>query len=232
MISYFLPHKNGSNQSHLVEAGLEMLLRPGDDSPKFADLPGPGPGELPGQIVSWGNSESLAYLPEKQDWFEIPADSERNLPKGRYWIGTLKGAKPLPDNFARNTMIGGEVRMILGDGQYWEIPNSNLFPMKFGLGDNGEMKKVPRDDYKHIFQRTTWALDLLIKSIENDQPVDEAEAVEYCVEILSMNYRLNREIVLWLGLLEPTLLTQFMAYTTEVDRITEIYEEVKKKATP
>lgn len=230
MISYFLPHKNGSNSTHLIEAGLEQLLRSGDDVPKFADLPGTGPGDLPGQIVTWGSSESLAYLPEKQDWYEIPADPVRGLPKGRYWIGKLKGEKPLPDDFARNTMIAGEVRMVLGDGQYWEIPNSNLFPMKFGLGENGEMVKVPRDDYRHVFKRTTWALDLLINSIQNNEPIDEEEAVTYCVEILSMNYRINREIVLWLGLLEPTLLTQFMSFTTEVDRITEIYEEVKKKA--
>ena len=145
-------------------------------------------------------------------------------------VVAIASSRKVPWLYEPRTMIAGEVRMVLGDGQYWEIPNSNLFPMKFGLGENGEMVKVPRDDYRHVFKRTTWALDLLINSIQNNEPIDEEEAVTYCVEILSMNYRINREIVLWLGLLEPTLLTQFMSFTTEVDRITEIYEEVKKKA--
>lgn len=231
MISYFIPNKNGSNPQHLIDVGLDMLLRPDDDPPRFADLPGTGPDNLSGQLVSW-QSQGLSYLPDQQDWFEIPADTRRKLPKGRYWVGTSKGAIPTPADFARTTMFEGPVEMMLSDGHQWNVPNSAAFPMKFGLGEDGELAKVPRADFKHLFQRTVWAMNLLEQAVLNSEDVDEEQSVDYCVELLSLNYRINREIALWLGLFDPKTITQFMMFTTDYNRITEIYEEVKKKDSP
>ncbi|QDT95554.1 hypothetical protein [Gimesia aquarii] len=231
MINFFIPNKSGANPKHLIEVGLETLLSPNDNQPLFHDLAGPGPDNLSGQIVSW-QDEGLAYRPDQQEWFEIPADRRRKLPKGRYWIGSLKGAKPTAVDFARNSMLPGQAEMLLGDGQYWKIPNCSLFPMQFSLGTDGETTKVPRPEFKRIFERTVWAMDLLETSIKNDQPIDEEPALDYCIEMLNLNYRVNREIVLWLNLLSPERLPQLMAHSTDTERITKIFEEVKKKGTP
>lgn len=229
MISFFLPHKNGSNADHLREVGLDMLLREGDEAPRFADLDGPGPGDKPGQIVSW-SGEGLSYLPEQQEWYEIPACRDRNLPKGRYWIGTLKGIKASPADFVRRNKVDGAAELLLCDGNRWTVPNSASFPMQFGLGDEGEMKKIPRADFVNLFNRTIWAMKLLEQSLNDGSQIDEEQSLDYCVELLSLNYRINREIVLWLGLFDPNNLSQFMMFTTDYIRITEIYEDVKKKA--
>ena len=100
MISYFLPNKMAANPQNILDVGLDMLLREGDASPRFADLAGTGPGDQPGQLVSW-TGEGLAYLPEQQTWTPALPDPKRELKAERYWIGTRKGEKPTPKELAR-----------------------------------------------------------------------------------------------------------------------------------
>ncbi|QDT26797.1 hypothetical protein Enr10x_21070 [Gimesia panareensis] len=231
MISYFLPHKNGSNQNHLVEAGLEMLLRPGDDSPKFADLPGPGPGDLPGQIVSWGSSECLAYLPEQQTWTPAPPDPKREQPAERYWIGRPKGQLPGPKDLARkadSTYDG--IPMRLGDGNNWVMPNALRFPHYLGYDESGHYDRFPANECRSLYDRTLWALDHAQQVMRNETEFDDQRTFEYVIEMLAINYRICPQLVSMLQLFNDANLFRAMCNTTDVDQLFSIQEDLKKNS--
>lgn len=230
MISYFIPHKNGSNHQHLVDAGLEMLLREGDENPRFADLAGTGPGELPGQIVSW-TDEGLFYLPEKQDWVPALPDPQRKLKAGRYWIGTLKGQKPTPADLARKesaTHLG--FGMILGDGCPWTIPNAMALPHYMGFNDQGELDRYPVKECMPLYERTLWALGHAIAVLRDECEFDSQSAFYYMVEMLSVNYRICPQLVSSLQLFNEQNLFTAMGKTTDVEQILRIQDELKKNS--
>lgn len=231
MISYFLPHKNGSNQNHLVEAGLEMLLRPGDDGPKFADLPGPGPGDLPGQIVSWGSSESLAYLPDKQDWTPALPDPKKELAAGRYWIGRPKGQLPGPYDLARKpeaTFEGIETK--LGDGCKWVMPNALRFPHYLGFDQDGNYDRFPARECQPLYDRTLWALNHAQQVMRKETEFDHQRTFEYVIEMLAVNYRICPQLVSMLQLFNDSNLFRAMCNTTDVDQLFMIQEDLKKNS--
>jgi len=229
MISYFIPHKNGANRQHLVDAGLEMLLREGDESPRFGDLAGTGPGELPGQIVSW--SEDVFYLPDKQDWTPALPDPKRGLKAGRYWIGTLKGQKPTPAELARKESVAYDgIGMILGDGNAWVIPNALAFPHYLGLNPEGELDRFPVQDCMPVYERTLWALEHAQKFIQGEAELDSKAAFVYVTEMLAVNYRICPQLVSSLQLFNEQNLFVALCNTTDVDRLLKIREELKKNS--
>lgn len=230
MISYFLPHKSASNQQHLIDVGLEMLLRDGDASPRFADLSGPGPGELPGQLVSW-SGEGTSYLPEQQDWIPAPPDPKRELPKGRFWIGTLKGRKPTPDELQRKAdIIYQGVPTKLGDGNTWIIPNSAGFPHYIGINEKGELGRLPTDDCLPHYERTLWAFEHAQAVIEDEDNFDVDKSFEYVIEMLALNYRICPELASQIQLINEEDLLVALSRTTDFRRLQNISEEVKKNS--
>lgn len=230
MISYFLPNKNAANPQHLVEVGLEMLLRPGDETPRFADLDRTGPGDKPGQIVSW-SGESLAYLPEKQNWVPALPDPKRNLPAGRYWIGLPKGQLPGPTDLARKreaTFDG--LMMQLGDGNPWVMPNALRFPHYLGFNDAGEYERFPTKDCQPLYERTLWALDHAQSVIREQADFDMQAAFDYVIEMLAVNYRICPQLVSMLQLFNDSNLFMALSKTTDVEQLIMIREEVKKNS--
>lgn len=229
MISYFLPNKNGTNPQNLIDVGLDILIRDGDEGPKFADLAGTGPGDQPGQIVSW-SGECLAYLPEKQDWIPALPDPERGLPAERYWIGKSKGSTPGPLNLARaDSATFDGIPIELGDGNIWVLPNAFRLPHYLGYNEAGEYDRFPVKECMPIYKRTLWALEHAQAVFRKETDFDHKQTFKYVSEMLAVNYRICPQLVSMLQLFNDTNLFRAMCNTTDVEQLIQIQEDLKKK---
>jgi hypothetical protein len=216
----FIPHKHAANRQHLIDAGLADLVRPDDEQPLCNDLVGPGPGDLPGQIWSWGEGIP-AYLPERQTWTKDPL--------GRYWLGITNGDPPKPTELVRKRPVEG-LGTVLGDGQEWVIPNVVRLPTVFDLDAQAKPIRVPHPRYKAFVDECGWAfqsvVDVLLKTAEPEWQ----RSLDFVVMALGINYRLTKEIAIRLGFLDESVLHTLMAKATDAPRIRELIDELKKKA--
>ena len=216
----FIPNKSAANQQHLIDAGLGDLLRPDDEAPLCGDLIGPGPGDLPGQIWAWGDAIP-AYLPDQQTW---TAD-----PLGRYWLGITTADRPRPAELVRKRFVEG-LGTILNDGHEWIIPNVVRLPTVFGLDANAQPTRVAHPRYKKFVDECGWAFQAVVDVLLNKTEPDWQRSLDFVVMALAINYRINREIAIHLGILDESILHTLMAKATDAPRIREIIEEIKKKA--
>jgi hypothetical protein len=244
----FIPGKHGADLKHLVDVGLGDLLRleAGDRGPNGSDLLSAGPGGNRGVVFSFSGSVVPGYAAEKQTWQPAkpgwmpspkPSPSGRGqgegagapLPAGRFWFGWPQDSPPRPADLVRDpkaTLDGYLVQ--LADGNSWAIPNGMLLPCRFALDEAGDPQKVPCREVAAIHARTLWAFQAIQRQIETNEPPPWRESLEYAAEMLSLNYRLNLELALALGLFDERNLGNILKASTDLDQLIAISQ--KKRA--
>jgi hypothetical protein len=214
----FIPNKTGPNRQNLQDVGLGDLLRAGD-MPLWMDLSGNGPGDLPGQVWTWPSGAAIpAYLPDQQTW----------TCHGPYWLGTWNSNRATPKELLRNELVDGPVAD-LADGQSWGIPNLTKLPAVFALDSEFKPIKVPHPKFGEFVGRCAWATEAVIQFLETRQAPDWAAALEFCAQALAINYRVNLQIAVTLGLFNEKLLPRVMMFAADSERILNVLEDVKKK---
>lgn len=215
----FIPDRTGANQVHLAQAGLTRLVRPDDDSPSATDMVATGPGGLYGQTWGWlgDGGEANGYIPEGQTWLRNEA--------GAYWVGWQYDRAPSPATLRRKSLLPGRV-VTLGDGQMWVVPSVMELPQQAKLR-GGQWKWESETRFADFVSRSEWAFDLARTWLADPGPVP-IEAMDYAIEVLSMNYRLVPEIIDHLGLMTPVTLMQVLAASTDLQRLLAIEAELKK----
>lgn len=216
----FIPNKFASNRQNLIDAGLGDLLREGDEMPACGDLVGPGPGDLPGQVWTWGDGIP-AYLPDRQTW------TEGRL--GQYWFGVETAKPPTPDELLRRNPVEG-LTQLLADGREWMLPSVFRLPAVFGFDGRGEVAKVPHPRYASFCDECGWAIEAVIGGLKGDV-LDWQRAFQFAVSALSINYRINAAVAIHLGLLNDGLLPTLLAKTSDVTRVYQIMDDLKKRTT-
>ena len=216
----FLPNKRGPSRQNLSDVGLGDLLLTGDDPHAWSDLDGHGPGETPGgQIVTW--NDPPVYQPTQQTW--------RQSKSGQYWFGTWNGKPTKPQDIQRRHPIKGLMQTLL-DGQDWQLPNVTQLPSVFDLDAKGEPVRVATAPYSAFADECLWVCDAVITAIETGiEPDDWKRIFKFAVWCLTVNYRVNAQIAVWLGLLDDTLIHTIAAKATDAARIRDVIEELKKK---
>lgn len=220
----FLPDKRGSNPFHLVEAGLSYLDRPGDHL-SYTDLESTGPGGKPGVIAGWiedrptPDTELFGYAPQRQTWIESA--------NGKYWVGWQNDRPPSPATLARREMIDGP-RLELGDGNEWQLIAAARLPQQARL-ISGNWEWAPQQRFASFVERTAWAFDVARKTLESGAGIP-IEAVDYAMGVLSWNYRITPEIADRLGLFTAEVLFHLLATTSDMKRLVEIQDTLKKTA--
>jgi hypothetical protein len=210
----FIPNKTGCNLDYLREVGLEQLLRDGDSMPMAVDVISNGPGGGGGIVFYWMRSTKLpGYHPEQQSWHAAKPDTSRNLPAARFYV-SVDGDTPdtlLRDEAARLPGYFAE----LADGREWAIPNSAMLPFLFGIGDQGEIVRLPKRSVAPVAERMGWAFDSLERMLRDGAEVPWEEGISYAAEMLSLNYRLNRELCLLLGLLDSQSVGRILRFSID-----------------
>lgn len=214
----FLPDKTGPSRQNLISLGLGDLLLTGDDIHAWSDLDGRGPGDVRGQIVTW--NDAPVYQPDQQTW--------RQAANGLYWFGTWNGKPTKPEDIQRRRPVAG-LTQALKDGRDWQLPNVVNLPCTFDLDPSGEPVRVAAAPYSEFAAECAWAASAVVDAIENRIEPDWKRIFKFAVSCLSVNYRVNAQIAVFLGLLDDSLIHTIAAKCTDTARIQQVIDELKKK---
>jgi hypothetical protein len=207
----------------LTGVGLEELLREGDAKPQTLDVPANGPHGGPGLILHWDRPRDQ---PQRATWKAAAPDSARKLPAKRFWISFDPNESP--ETLKRDAMLQG-IRLTLCDGCEWLVPNVTSLPFRFSIDDEGHACQTPTAKAVKVQERMLWAFNALHALITEKTPIPIEEAIAYAAEMLSLNYRVNREICLELGLFDRDKVLEVLKFSTDLPRLIAIAIDVKKK---
>ncbi len=113
-----------------------------------------------------------------------------------HWLGYWKETPPSPEDLKRPKTISGERVTIAG--QEWIIPLTgprgiNL-PSAFDFGDDGKWNPVEDEEYRDLMKLSEEMMDALGDS-EYDAVKQMELSLQFCADLLSVNYRVsNREV--------------------------------------
>lgn len=212
------------NPQLLQQLGLAGLCADGDQgsiTPVLAE----GPDDGGGLLIEFGKPTGKW---KASVWDPCWPDPKLNLPAGRFWWGFPKsGLKP--EMLAYQRQFEGTARR-LGDGNVWMLPNMLSLPHRFtGDPQTGLEVREVHPDWTHLYERLVWAFDWCQLAIEKGLHVlPETECREYLCEVLGVNYRINRELVLRLRLLDGDWWNR-LASTTDVQKLMAIEKELREK---
>ncbi|HEV3022169.1 MAG TPA: hypothetical protein VGX76_06865 [Pirellulales bacterium] len=210
MFAIYLPARTGANPKHLADVGLGDLLSPGDESPSFTDL-SQGPDGGQGLVVHWGGA---IYASADFDWTKSPRlDANSSTPA--FWLGK-SGTLGL-DDFARKRQLRGQ-RVTLADGNDWTIAVAQQLPCVLGLDAGGAWTGVCDPQYSAYYAACWGFWDALeVSSTSGGAVVSWSKGADFACQALAVNYRVNRDVVAWLGLLRDDLLWEIAKAAVEFD---------------
>lgn len=222
----FIPKEGGADPRKLAKVGLGHLLGNNERGPEMADVLDHGPDGGPGLIFTWPGSLP-AYRPGELQWFPAKPDKAANLAAGRFWWGYNPAQPPTADELLRGVTLKG--KPYSWRGNIWLVPNVLLLPHRFELDDEGEEVRVVDDTHKHIGERAVWAFNAIKTSIETETPKPEKELRRYALEMLSLNYRLFRDLAHRMGILHDDSWYGFCLASLDLDTLLQVTQEVAKK---
>lgn len=237
------------------KAGIGNLLR-GDTAPvEFAEVVRNGPDGTFGMLATWRETEKVKHgaapplsLSPDWEWKPVCANADLELPEKRYWFGIHREHKPTPDDlavFRGQCFPGGEI--LLDDGQRWVIPSVTKLPSQIGLNSEGRVEKRVAEQHKWYVGKA-WEIakpvfetiddqewldalsDSEIAASEQTVTVELTDIWEFAVHALALNYRVNQEVVDFLGLLSGTTLLAIVMAAIDFPDISRVRNQKKRAA--
>ena len=233
MYQIFIPKISGANPRHLDKVGLGHLLQDGDVGPQMCDVLDHGPDGGPGLLFSWPGTHP-AYVPGELTWYPAKPDPVSPPPEdrmlqtfpGRFWWG-IPNSGITPNDITRSTHLPG--KWIDINGQTWHMPNILLLPHDFILDDQGREAREVSPHYRSIYERGTWAYELIRAQIADGIPAPAAELRRYVLEMLSLNYRLFRDLAYHLRLMTEQNWFLLACASIDIETLIQIEQDVAKK---
>jgi hypothetical protein len=244
MYQIYIPNVTGPLVDHLVAAGLGDILDP--NNPPAGTLAPQGPDGASGMVFYWSPPpRPPGYRPEQQVWTACKA--RKDLHAGRVWLGRSGGQKsevgdqksdlrpPISDldpaSIARRTQLPG-IPVRLADGQEWLVPTALRLPKRWTLGDDGEGKPAVQDRYRAFYSRCETMFNWFRNYSPGEHDVTIPGGFSLAVEALSLNYRLNADLIDWLGLFTDAALVAVLGATFEWETLKEIEHQKKTADSP
>jgi hypothetical protein len=219
----YLPGCRGASPDHLRNVGLEPLLDDGTSLSSIDVVGGPDRGR--GTIFYFGDHPRPGYFAKEQSW--SPCKPNGTLPAKRFWLGYAHGAKPRPTDLMRRSSLGGE-EVLLADGNAWRIPAPAKLPHTYALDSQGRPVRKTKSAYQEWVDRAFSLGDRIMEWRRGGKPdLSIAGTFSFMVATLAMNYRVNADVVDWLGLLDD------VSFARIIDAVFELgaLEQLEKKKT-
>lgn len=212
MLMYYVPIETAVNLEVARRKGLGHAF----DSPEVNSCGNArGPGGIKGQVCSQGQitGGNLAYLPDEQTWIKIPGTECH--------VGKYNSELIPPQELARPRQLDG-YWIELGDGQKWLVPIAlqgpapnapepqlrSALPMTLGLDAEGRwISSGILPAYEPLWEAASKWWDATVHSSFDEDSrqvqyeLSVAEALDLCVTILAVNYRIGKAEAALLGLL-------------------------------
>lgn len=183
-----------------------------------------GPHDGPGMLFHWSET-CRGYQRAHQEWHWLPSG---------HWIGWEKGGTITPDDLQRTEMQLGE-DVELEDGQKWLVPIVRSLPGVFGFDEHGNLVEQPRAEYRDLCEYATevvlhrWFFQADKDEVEEKREVEWSEVARFAARVLGINYRVNFEVLIALGLLGSRSTPLVARAAVEFDRILQDSLRLVKK---
>lgn len=219
----YLPGQRGADPELLRAVGLGDILDENqgvDASP--IDSKGPDGG---GGVIFFFGDTIPGYRAGSQIW--QPAKPAKDLAAGRFWLGIEANQRPTPSDLQRHVHFGGAL-VKLDDGNEWMVPIAQRLPHRLSIDENGNPVRVPKRKYEEFYRRTVGYYQSIVSfGNQSEQSVTFADAWPHAVEALTMNYRVNADVIDFLELLDDVNVITVVCATFEMGVLMEI--EAQKK---
>lgn len=219
----YIPGVRGADPEHLRRVGLAGILDPklGIDS---VDVLSNGPDGGWGVCFYWPGCPRFGVHKKHQEW--SPAKPDGELPAGRFWMGRDNDAPVTPEALLRPDHLGGK-SVQLDDGREWLIPVARSLPHRYGKDEQGRIARIVKHDYRSFYDRALHFYERFLALSVGGEDITLTDAWGFAVEALSMNYRLDENIIDWLGLLTDDNIVLLIGATFEFTTICAL--DVQKK---
>jgi hypothetical protein len=196
----YIPRAEIADAATLREAGLGEIVRDGQPVSRPIEK---GPDGGPGAICYWPSPEwAQEYDPDRQRWEAAKPDAERKLPAGRCWFGVDRQYPPRPSEIARTRRVQIKaVPVRLSDGNEWLVPRARNLPSRVKIDEaDGFLRENEAAMPEHVAAAQRIVGWLTADSGDPEIPI--LDGWQIAVRFLGINYRLERNLVAFLGLLE------------------------------
>lgn len=196
-VGVFIPNCKTNDVAELQNIGCDNLFDRRHGA-IFADC-FDGPQGQAGKLVyaGMGNSAVSMYAPARQTWLDC----------GDYQLGFWNHLRPTPEMLQKDVLIDGE-QVILCDDSAWTVPIPNYFPKRLTIDrTTGEETYATAPQYASYIARCNELLMLFISDkfqqrVESEHVVHIPGGLTFAAEALAQNYRVNRDLVDLLGLID------------------------------
>lgn len=234
---YFLPgDADRFSRQRLADAGLLGLVRVEGLTERGVRSGGPDGGSgmviVPRPELAEGLAATPGYFPAAQIWEQSP--------DGKYWVGYEREQPPRPLDLGRAEVVDGHA-VTLGDGNEWLIPVGRLamggtrFEKRLRLGPAGEWVSEVLPAYHELVEQAERIHAFLLAG-DGEASMDDAEAIDLAVRLLTLNYRIGRLEASALGLLTTRCVGKVLEAFIDVPSIVQISQAMsdaqKKSALP
>ncbi len=223
MLVYYVPEARAAGLDSIRDAlaRLELAGLLGDPpaDPEALPLAGGGPDGGAGRLLWWPPARTRLEGPHEwyrprlhRDWLwrEAPRGADR---QPRYWLGWDPLRPYRPEQLARPHAVPG-IDVQMADGNKWCFPVARVLPRVFGLSSGGEWTSQVRPEYaawveqaEAMYPRLQRVLESLIEKTQGQTGPAQAETtiaqgMDWIAASLAINYRVTRETVGLLGLVD------------------------------
>lgn len=224
----YLPGKRGATPDHLRAVGLERLL---DDQmmPTAIEAFEFTPDGSSGVVFYWQDLANPHNMPQHlgchpdQEW--TPAKPKGDLPAARFWLGKDRGGVITPAALARSRQLDGDL-VDLDDGHKWLIPKATRAPKRYSLDEQGVPRLVVYPEYQQFYDLAAQNFAILAIARQGED-ITLVDAWNFAERALAYNYRINSDVIDWLGLLGQVSMLYLIGATFEYAALLEI--EAQKK---
>lgn len=223
------------NREILVERGLARTFADVEaEKCAYSELTGLGPGNFSGSLlcalpVDGECPIRLHYAPTLQDWHEFDA----------YFVGIDKEHPPTPECLKRKDQFNGYPIELGHAKAKWVLPiirdpdGGTRLPRDWTLEADGSVSETIRADYIALWEEFGEVVDLFF-SPDDPGPagvvsMDRDRAMQLCLKVLGLNYRIGRAEQNLLGLVNAETWVTILAASVDVYTFWAIYQETQDK---
>jgi hypothetical protein len=225
----YIPEARGCSSDRLRAVGLETLLD-ADTPVTGLDVLG-GPDRGAGVMFYFGDHPRPGYHPAEQTWSPCKPSGDR--PAKRFWMGRSLKSPLVPHDIARRPTLGG-IATKLADDQLWLVPTPKRLPRVYELDGLGRPVRALKSIYRDWVDRAWEYFELVLKwrAEGGELGLTVAGGFFFAVGALGMNYRLNADLVDWLGLVDDMAFLRILNSVFELDALEALEHEKKNLAVP
>ncbi|HET6428642.1 MAG TPA: hypothetical protein VFJ30_09550 [Phycisphaerae bacterium] len=225
-------------------AGALADCEAGDCS--LMELSGAGPGGHSGTILCALPADQraptrLGYYPDFQTWTEVtlegPEAAGRPLPAaGRsLFVGLDNEHPPGPGCLARKRQIPG-YDVELGDGRPWTVPvirdpkDASRLPSRWTYGPGRKARTTLRAEYRAVWESWGPVVQFFFDPTGSpDLAMGIQEAMDRCLRVLALNYRVGPHEQSLLDLVGPDTWDVILAASVDLPGFRDVYDQVHQQ---